>query len=526
MNITKLVRGPAWVLAIAMSVVTVSAQAIETTYTSSGKELAAKMLGSSQITISNVKLQSSDVSSGTFINGKDVVGFDTGIILSSGDIADVIGPNEVDYISGINALPGDSDLDALIPGYKTYDSTILEFDFVAQSDTVSFQYVFASDEYNEWVNTPFNDLFAFFLDGENAAKVPGTEVAVAINNVNGGNPLGYDMSHPEYYINNDLNDGGGDVDTEMDGLTVVLSVQVTVVPGKSHHFKFAIADAGDYIYDSNIFIRAESFKPVVIDNDNDGIPDANDNCVEDSNPGQLDTDGDGVGDVCDTTAPAPVAGFVKMTGGGSVKDDKGGHSSALNSFGFNIRESETGGIVAHVEYNDGDRGKASDGKGPLQLKIKANLNEFTPIDDGGVGIEFIAPCIVRTLKNNNERLKNLCQVTIIDKGKGVYSGDVFHLKVIDGPDAGYESGDPEIVRGNITAHVDKDALTDSGASSGDAAGNKANKSESNKAAAKEKKALGKKNQGKKPEAKKPEPKAPPAPKPDKPDNGKGKGKNK
>ena len=65
-------------------------------------------------------------------------------------------------------------------GYSTYDATTLEFDFVAPTDVISFQYVFASDEYNEWVNSSFNDAFGFFLDGVNIAKIPGTDINVAM----------------------------------------------------------------------------------------------------------------------------------------------------------------------------------------------------------------------------------------------------------------------------------------------------------------------------------------------------------
>ena len=134
---------------------------------------------------------------------------------------------------------GDSDLDSLVPGYATHDATILQFDFVAPTDVISFQYVFGSDEYNEWVNSSFNDVFGFFLDGQNLATVPGSDVAVAINTVNYGNPFTFNASNPQYFLNNDLSDGGGALPTEMDGLTVVLSVQASVTPGHTHTIKLA-----------------------------------------------------------------------------------------------------------------------------------------------------------------------------------------------------------------------------------------------------------------------------------------------
>lgn len=44
----------------------------------------------------------------------------------------------------------------------------------------------------------------------------------------------------------------------MDGLTVVLTATGALSPG-TNHIKLAIADAGDYILDSDVFIKAESF---------------------------------------------------------------------------------------------------------------------------------------------------------------------------------------------------------------------------------------------------------------------------
>ncbi len=125
-----------------------------------------------------------------------------------------------------NGTPGDADLTALA-GFTTFDASILEFDFVPATDTVFFRFVFASDEYNEFVTTQFNDVFAFFVNGTNCATVEGDPVS--INTINFGRPYGSTPnSHPELYINNDLQDGGGSINTEMDGLTHVLTCTATV----------------------------------------------------------------------------------------------------------------------------------------------------------------------------------------------------------------------------------------------------------------------------------------------------------
>ena len=152
---------------------------------------------------------------------------------------------------------------------------------------VSFRYVFASEEYNEFVATAFNDVFAFYIQGpfdevgRNWALVPGTDLPVAINTINGGRTFGTNASNPELFRNNDLQDGGGTIDIEADGLTVVLTLTATVTPGATHHMKLAIGDAGDRSLDSWVFIEGGSFHAVEnctngVDDDGDGMVDGND----------------------------------------------------------------------------------------------------------------------------------------------------------------------------------------------------------------------------------------------------------
>jgi hypothetical protein len=156
-------------------------------------------------------------------------------------------------------------LEGLIPGISTNDKTVLEFDFKTDSDSVFFSYVFASEEYNEFTNSQYNDVFGFFLSGNglsstNLALIPGTSTPVSINNVNGGNPFGTNASHPELFNNNDLSDGGGSFATEYDGFTDVFTASATgLTPNATYHLKIAIADAGDTALDSAVFLKAGSF---------------------------------------------------------------------------------------------------------------------------------------------------------------------------------------------------------------------------------------------------------------------------
>jgi hypothetical protein len=231
-------------------------------------DLANALVGTG-VTISNVTYTGANNAAGAFAGGTGIIGFDSGVILGSGRVqttADphdpcskgVEGPNECDANTTENFTPGDLQLDAL-SGFTTFDAAILEFDFVPQFSTVQFSYVFSSDEYNEFVNSEFNDVFGFFVNGTNCATVGDPPQPVSINTINGGNPFGTSATNPSLYRNNDPDDPGPPtIDTEMDGLTVVLTCSATVNAGTSNHMKLAIADASDDVLDSNVLIRAGS----------------------------------------------------------------------------------------------------------------------------------------------------------------------------------------------------------------------------------------------------------------------------
>ena len=226
-----------------------------TNLTSVTPQQVAQMLAGAGVTVSNVTFTGANVAGGTFSGGlADGLGIESGVILSSGDIANGVGPNDSDGIGTCHKRPGDVDLNAILgqPG-ATGDAAVLEFDFVPATGNVSFRYVFASEEYNEYVGQ-FNDIFAFFIDGENVALVPSTMTPVAINTVNL-------TSNSIYYRNNDLSDLGMPTPfgTQFDGFTTVLTAVKTLTPNVSHHIKLAIADNVDCILDSAVFLQAGSF---------------------------------------------------------------------------------------------------------------------------------------------------------------------------------------------------------------------------------------------------------------------------
>ncbi len=218
-------------------------------------QIVAALLGSGITPVpGSVTYIGDNVARGTFSGGlSDGLGIDSGVILSSGDIANAIGPNNNDGITTSNGTAGDPALDIIASG-TTEDAAILQFDFIPTSASLSFKYVFASEEYNEFVNASFNDAFAFFLNGENIAFVPCTTIPITIKNVNNG-------SNASYYNNNDFGDLGPTTPfgTQFDGFTKVLTAKATVTPGTKYTLRLAIADTSDSALDSAVFLQAGSF---------------------------------------------------------------------------------------------------------------------------------------------------------------------------------------------------------------------------------------------------------------------------
>ena len=244
------------------------AQALSVHPTADPAALAGVLVGSG-ITIlpGSTRYSGAEGAAGTFTGGlSSGIGIERGILLTTGLAELAVGPNDnssegLDH--GDDA--GDSDLTGLA-GYPTFDAAALEFDFESAGGDLYFNYVFASEEYNEYSNSQFNDLFAFFLDGRNLALLPGTDTPVGVNTVNRGNPtIGTPPANPQYFVDNEdtLDDEGNWLaprfDLEYDGFTVVLTAQALGLAPGSHRIRLAIADASDGAFDSAVFLQASTF---------------------------------------------------------------------------------------------------------------------------------------------------------------------------------------------------------------------------------------------------------------------------
>ena len=135
--------------------------------TQTPEQLVQNFLIKGELSISNVTFKGitgTDGQIGSFTGGNTTnLGITEGIVMASGFVKNVPGA----YSNTIADYPdseGDADLQALI-GKESRQAAVLEFDFMPTANTVKFRYVFASEEYNEWVCSSYNDVFGFFLSG-------------------------------------------------------------------------------------------------------------------------------------------------------------------------------------------------------------------------------------------------------------------------------------------------------------------------------------------------------------------------
>ena len=228
---------------------------LTTTGNFTAQQLASYLAGPN-ITVYNATITGSPISYGRFQTGTNPtnLGISKGIVLTTGSRNNIIGPNNVGDKSNQNNSPGDAMLNT-ISGAQTRDACVLQFQFDVQSESVEFNYVFGSEEYPEYVNAGFNDVFAFYISGpgitgwQNIALVPNTTTPVTIDNINGN-------SYWQYYVNND-----NGTTVQYDGFTKVLTAKKTgLIPCQTYTLRLAIADAGDNAIDSGVMLEAGSLK--------------------------------------------------------------------------------------------------------------------------------------------------------------------------------------------------------------------------------------------------------------------------
>jgi gliding motility-associated-like protein len=190
--------------------------------------------------------------------------FQSGIVMSTGKLSNVPGPNNSLSDDDASNWGGDNDLEQTLGINNTHNATVIEFDFTPNSDKVRFRYIFASEEYQENNSNTciYSDVFVFLIKPiggsyTNIAVVPGTSIPVEVTTVHPEIP-GNDGCPAENELYFDSFNGTNSP-INFNGQTTPMTAEADVVPGQVYHIKLVIADDKNYRYDSAVFLEAGSF---------------------------------------------------------------------------------------------------------------------------------------------------------------------------------------------------------------------------------------------------------------------------
>ncbi|MGV3458907.1 MAG: choice-of-anchor L domain-containing protein [Flavobacterium sp.] len=292
-----------------------SAQYIQVDDNYTAQQLVDALVSGGCAQVSNVTVNgwaggSGGPSFGYFTENGSGFPFQNGIVLSTGFAMSAPGPNSSLLSQGGSGWNGDADLEAAISVSGTVNATVLEFDFVPYTSSISFDYIFASEQYLTSINSPnqcnYTDGFAFLLKEagssggyQNLAVIPGTSTPVKVNTVRGQGVC--PAANPQYFAQFNPNNSP----INFNGQTVILTAQANVTPGTTYHIKLVVADQGNGLYDSAIFLGGGSFSSVTNLGADRLVATGNALCNGQSLP-------------LDATVPVPGATYRWLRNGGQV----------------------------------------------------------------------------------------------------------------------------------------------------------------------------------------------------------------
>ncbi len=252
---------------------------IDDTYTAS--QLVNTVLVNSTCTTVNNAVATGDTFSGLqksyayFTSGNSNFPLKEGVILSTWSSKNAVGPFVKNRGGGNSNWTGDADLEQMLNLTRTINATTLEFDFVSLTNFISFNYIFASNEYQDYYPCQFSDGFAFLIKEKgsnlpytNIAVIPNTSIpvsstkihpAIAPFNNNGVVIAGCPAENETYFAG--YNNASGPIN--FSAQTVVMNAQTSVIAGKTYHIKLVIADHQNVDFDSAVFLEAGSFLPKI-----------------------------------------------------------------------------------------------------------------------------------------------------------------------------------------------------------------------------------------------------------------------
>ncbi|MBX9684881.1 MAG: DUF4347 domain-containing protein, partial [Hyphomicrobium sp.] len=243
----------------------------------------ADNIAGSGVTVVSATYTGDNSQAGTFTSATgysaEWLSYGSGTIFSTGSATSVIGPNTAGNTS-VNAPGTGTDADfTVIGGGTSFDTSALTISFIPDSNRITLQFTFGSEEYNEYVYANFNDAIGVWVNGVHVSLTPAGN-AIAIDTINqagtytptngvlanDANPTNgvFDSASPSLFINNTPN--AGTYNTAMDGFTVTLTLVANVNIGVANTIRLGVADIGDAAYDSWLFVRENSLQSTTIAN--------------------------------------------------------------------------------------------------------------------------------------------------------------------------------------------------------------------------------------------------------------------
>ena len=206
---------------------------------------------------------------GYFSNTNPNFPMQSGVVLSTGNATNAIGPNASLLNDGDATWTGDANLENTLAAagimMSSKNATVLEFDFTPISPNFSFDFIFASEEYGNF-QCLFSDAFAFLLTNTatgqttNLAVVPNTTTPISVVTIR---DFQYNSSCPsvnsEYFGRFNGGSQAAGSATNFNGQTKLLTAASELTPGVLYHIKLVIADRSDSNLDSAIFLSSDSF---------------------------------------------------------------------------------------------------------------------------------------------------------------------------------------------------------------------------------------------------------------------------
>lgn len=236
------------------------------------QDLVAHALSGSGVSISNVQYTGTPDAIAYFSSNNMInMPYNSGFLMTTGSKYFAVGPNDTINAGIDNQTPGLALFNNFFNA-TSYNASVIEFDLVPSGNILHINYTFASEEYTGPNITPayaFNDAFGIFISGpgitgtQNIARLPNTS-PVSTRTIN-------PSTNSQYFVYNGNGSeapyNGSDQYLQYNGLSIPLTASApNLTPGSSYHIILVIADAGNAVRDSGVFLEEGSITASIDEN--------------------------------------------------------------------------------------------------------------------------------------------------------------------------------------------------------------------------------------------------------------------